>query len=149
KGLADTNDSFQLALQGASKFAIHFGVGLAEILAALGVSNDHLLAANRDKHCCRYLSGECTLFLPVHVLCSNNDPSAANGLEGSGEADERRQDRNVIAVVPGDQRAEFVNEGGGLAGRFMHLPIGGDELFSHASQLNLSELPALRGLSKT
>src|SRR5262249_43586639 len=119
------------------------------MLAALGVSNDHLPAANRDQHGRRYFSSERSLFLPVHVLCTHGDPGAAHSVEGSGEADEWRQDRDVIAVVAGGQPRGLGNGGCRLAPGFVRLPIGGDEFFAHESQFHLSGSPAPRGRSRT
>src|SRR5262249_23286890 len=90
-----------------------------------------------------------TIFLPVHILCTNSDLTASDCIKRSGEIDEWREDRNLIAFVFRNQRAEFANKGGSFVWRLVHLPIGCNELFSHASQLNISELPTLRCRSKT
>ena len=46
------------------------------------------------------------------------------------QIDERRANDDFVACVPGDQGQEIGEKSTGLFGRLVHLPVGGDELFS-------------------
>src|ERR1700727_2425237 len=66
----------------------------------------------------------------MHVLRADGDVRARSDRDGRLQVDEGNAYRNIVALVPGDERKEFLKECGGLLGRFVHLPVAGNQFFA-------------------
>ena len=52
-------------------------------------------------------------------------------MHGKIEREVGGADDDFVAVVTGNERQKFAEEVAGLVRSFVHLPVGGDEFFSH------------------
>ena len=128
---ANTDDRFEPIGQRAAQLAIHPDIGFAKILAPLGVTDDHLLAANGDQHGRRNFSGKGTLLLKMHVLRPNFDPASAGRFDDRWNADKWGEKRDLVAIMSGDHRQKLAHKGARFIRCFVHLPVGGDQFVSH------------------
>src|SRR4029453_6704443 len=71
--LAHAEDRHKLMAKGRPHLAVDLLVGLAERVAALGVSEEHIAAAQLRQHARSDFSGEGALVLPVAVLAAPRD----------------------------------------------------------------------------
>jgi len=67
----------------------------------------------------------------MKILRSDGDIGAFGRGYGGVEAKIGGADDDFVAVVAVDQGQEVAKEVTGLVGRLVHLPVGGDEFFSH------------------
>ena len=126
---ADADDGDESRFERGLEFEIDGVVGLAEILAAFGVSDDDVGDADGDQHAGADFAGVSAFLLPVHVLRADGNVGALRGMDGNIERKISGADYDFVAVVTVDQRQEFAEEVAGFVGRFVHLPVGGDEFF--------------------
>ncbi len=93
-GLADAGDHCEPRLERRLAAHAHRLVGLAEVLAPLGVPDDRALDAELEQHRRRDLARERALVRPVDVLGVDGDSAPDRGRERR----ERRADDDLDAV---------------------------------------------------
>ena len=98
QGLADAGDDAEPGLERGVRAARGRLVGLAEVLAALGVADDRAGGAGGDQHRARDLAGERALVLPVDVLRVDADRAALELGDGRLKGHVRRRDHDVDAL---------------------------------------------------
>src|SRR2546425_9354037 len=125
--LADADGRRELGGEDGVQAAVHRLVGLAEVLAALGVPDDDVRAPRLAQHRRRDLAGVGALRLPVDVLRPETDLRAGNCLGDGLEGREGRGDRHLAAGYAADRLGERSRERHGLASRPVHLPVAGDQ----------------------
>src|SRR3954452_7060550 len=96
-------------------------VGLAEVLAPLGVPEHDAVDPELDEHRGRDLAGERALLGLVHVLGVHADP--VRRLAGRGQRGERHAHGHVDALARRDRGGELAR----ARPRAVHLPVAGDE----------------------
>ena len=98
--------------------------------------------ADGEQHGGVDFSRERAFFFPVQILSADSDIRALGCSDGGIEAEIGGADDDFVAVVIFDQREEIAEEVTGLVGRFVHLPVGSDDFFSHErpfSNLKIAE----------
>ena len=95
------------------------------------MSDEHVRDADGGEHGGRGLAGVGAFVEPVHVLCADEDGLVAGASTSAGERGHRGAEDDLGLVVVLDQRDEAGEEGGGLGGCLVHLPVGSDERFAH------------------
>lgn len=113
---------------------IHFLVGLAEQIAALGMADDAEGAADVLDHGDGNLAGKRALGLPVDVLGAHGDIHAVE-LEDALhrlEIHKRRADGHVHQLEPVALHAvgDLLSEHHGLGDGVVHLPVAGNEVLA-------------------
>ena len=108
------------------------------------MADDHVLTAGPGQHAWGNFAGEGAFLLPVDVLRADFDQAAASLLEHRGDIDERRANHDFVAIVLLDQRQEGVEESARFLNRFVHLPIGGDDLLSFHCLIPLTSVMCSR-----
>ena len=106
-------------------------VGLVGVDAAFGVAEQDVGAADAGEHGGRGLSGVGTLVEPVHGLGAGGDVGAFDGLDDVGERGHGGEEGDVLIVVVVDQGKELLEKGERLLGSLVHLPVGGNQRFTH------------------
>ena len=101
-------------------------VGLAEVLAALAVTEDDALAADLPKHRRAHFAGERALLLVVTVLREELDGGALQGLLHRRQRRKRGRDRDLR--LRGHLLLQLPHELHRLGGGLVHLPVSADEL---------------------
>ena len=76
EGLAAAEDGNKAGGNESLSLLVLVLVGLVEVVATLGVTDDAVGAASGLEHVARGLTGEGTLGLPVHVLCTEGNGAA-------------------------------------------------------------------------
>ena len=117
------------ASRAAFSFEVHGVVGFTEILAALRVADDHVGAADSHQHAAGDFAGVCALLFPVEVLRADGDVGALAASIAAAISIKGGQTTISSRVWPAT-RGEIVEEGLGLSGCLVHLPVGGHQLFS-------------------
>jgi len=112
------------------QFLVDDFVGLVEVLAALGVSDERVCCADGLEHGCGGLAGVGAFFSEMHVLQAYGDVGGGCGFDDGRERSDGWKDGDFVAGVAGYERQECVHEGFGFSGGFVHLPVGGDECFT-------------------
>ena len=101
-------------------------VGLAEVLAALGVAEHDAVDVELGEHRRRDLAGVGALGLVVHVLRVDLDARAARRVDHRLQRGERHADRDVGGRGR-DARQQAGDEHLGLRLRLVHLPVARDQ----------------------
>ena len=129
---SDADDGDESGFEGGLELEVDGVIGLAEVLAAFGVSDDDVGDADGEQHGGVDLAGEGAFLFPVEILRADGDVRALGrgdgGVECRGRWGRRRFRRGRCRL---DQRKEIAEEVTGLVGGFVHLPVGGDQFFSH------------------
>src|SRR5437868_2999886 len=107
KELANADDCVEAVGDGAAQLAVYAIVSFAEILASLGVADDHLPATNTREHAGGNFSGVCALFFPMHVLRADFDASAGYGFERGRNTYGWRKKGNLVAAMIRNERRKF------------------------------------------
>jgi hypothetical protein len=137
KYFSDANDGREAGFERGFQFEIYDVIGFAEILAAFGMSNDYMGAADGEQHGRADFAGIRAFFFPVQVLRSDCDVRFFDGLDRSAEIDIGRADNDFIAIVICDQGKKIAKEVASLVGRFVHFPVGSDEFLSHGNPFSI------------
>ena len=124
--LADADDGDEFVGECGLELEVDGGVGLVEVLAALGVADENVRGADGGELRGRGLAGVGAGFEPVHGLGSDVDGGVARGVDGGGERGHRWAENDLGMAMMGDKGEEGVDEGDGLGGGLEHLPVGGD-----------------------
>src|SRR5205823_14392014 len=95
------------------------------------VTDDYMGAAQRPQHGRGNLAGVCTLFFPIHVLSAYMYVASMHGCNHGGQADKGRAQDDLIPPMIVHQRKKGGDKVFRLWWRLVHLPVGGDEFFSH------------------
>ena len=127
---ADADNGGQTGGQSGVQFLIDALVGFTKKLAALRVSDDDVGASRGQQHSGGDLTGIGALFFPEQVLRSDFDPRAVRALLNGGNGGKWRADHNFIPSVAAHLRQKRLHKFHGLGGGLIHLPVGGNELFS-------------------
>src|SRR5258708_30155563 len=130
--VSHADDWYQSSGESGLELAVNRVIGPAEILEAFGVADDDMGATHGFQHRCGNFSGERAFFFPEHILRAHADGAAADGFRHGGEADKGRAEDDLIACVLPDHGKKRRDKGAGLLRRLVHLPVGGDQFFSHA-----------------
>src|SRR5699024_12772052 len=126
QALAHADDGLQAGVQGGQGPLVHGLVGLGEVLAALGVAHDDVLHAQVHQHVGADLAGVGAGLFKVDVLGAHVDVGALGLGHGGDQVGVRGADDHLAAGVldGGDQ---LVDQGGGLGGVLVHLPVAGND----------------------
>ena len=128
KGLAAAEDGNKTGGNESLSLLVLVLVGLVEVVATLGVTDDAVGAASGLEHVARGLTGEGTLGLPVHVLCTEGNGGSLNTVMNRGDVDGRRADEHLDAGRNlGQSLSQLVGELGGLGDVVVHLPVTSDK----------------------
>ena len=106
-------------------------VRLAEVLAALGVADDHVLRAGIDEHPRGDLARIGALLLPVGVLGARLDLRTLARLDGGGDVDRRRAADDVDVGVRLGRLRDRLHERRRLGRLDVHLPVSGNDFLAH------------------
>jgi hypothetical protein len=101
-------------------------VGLAEVLAALGVADDDILYAQVLEHVGGHLAGVGPAGLVVQVLRAHGHPHVLEGLQGGGDVHEGDAHHHLAPLGAGQDGLELLGKLLGVAGSFVHLPVAGN-----------------------
>src|SRR5437016_12840725 len=88
-------------------------------------------AANGMQHGCGDFSCIGAFSFPEDILPANPKLASTNSFYHRGQTDIRRAEDNLIPRMVLYQWQEGRDEVARSIGRLIHLPVGGDELFSH------------------
>ena len=128
EGLAAAEDGNKAGGNESLSLLVLVLVGLVEVVATLGVTDDAVGAASGLEHVARGLTGEGTLGLPVHVLCTEGNGGSLNTVMNRGDVDGRRADEHLNAGRNlGQSLSQLVGELGGLGDVVVHLPVTSDK----------------------
>src|SRR6266436_820489 len=131
-GFSQANDGGETAGKSHQGLLGDVVIGLAKKLAALGVADDDVAAADVGKHRSGDFAGEGAFLAPGNVLAGDGDARAFCGIDGGRERGERRRDGNVAMFCVRNKREEGGEKRARLRERFVHFPIAGDYAASHA-----------------
>src|SRR5262249_62054616 len=112
-------------------------VWCAEVFPRLGVSDDAGGAARRQQHAGADLAGVGTFFFPVNILRADGDTRVLRRRDRNMQVDKGWTHDDFIAIVSGDEGQEVPEEVATLIRGFVHLPIGGDDFFSHEEAFSM------------
>ena len=124
--LADADDGDEAMGERGLELEVDGGVGLVEVLAALGVADEDVGGADGGEHEGRGLAGVGAVVEPVHGLGADVDGLAFGGVDERRRARSWRGRERSRRDVMGDEGKEGVDEGDGFGGGLVHLPVGGD-----------------------
>ena len=129
---ADADDGDERVGEGGFELEVDGVVGLVEVLAALGVADEDVGGADGGEHDGRGFAGVGAFVQPVHVLCADEDGFVAGGVDDGGQRGHGGAEDDLGVRCCFDERDEGCEEGDGLVGGLVHLPVGGDEEFACA-----------------
>src|SRR5207247_4064159 len=107
--------------------AVDLLVSLAEYVAALGVSEEHISATQLDEHARSDLPGEGAPVLPVAVLSAPPDGRAGEHFRHRGQRRVGWAHRHLHATRTLEPFPYRGGEGAGLGDRAVHLPVAHHE----------------------
>ena len=110
---------------------VHRIVGLAEILAALRVPDDHVGHAQTQQHGGGNLTRIGAVCLPVDILHADCGVTPARAFDRGLDGRIRRANDDLIPAVASDQGQEVAKEISRFVRSFIHLPVAGNHFFSH------------------
>src|SRR4030095_6253638 len=93
--------------------------------------------SNRKQHASRDFARVSAFLFPVKILSSNRDIRTLCSLDCRRNVDKRRTNHYLVPVMSGNQRQKITEEVAGLVGCLVHLPVGGNGLFSHSDPLSI------------
>ncbi len=127
---ADADDGNQAVLERGVELLVDDFVGLGEVLAALGVADERMRAADGLELADGGFAGVGAFFGKVDVLRADGDVRSLGGFNDGGQQDGRGEQGDLVAGVAGNQGQEGIDKSLGFGGRFVHLPISGNECFT-------------------
>jgi hypothetical protein len=130
QNFADADDWCQSGFEHGFQAKVDGVIGFGEILAALGMADDGMSAADGQQHGSSNFTRVGTFVCPVNILRADGDRGVPSGIERGMQIDERRANDDFIAVMIGDKGKKGAEEVAGLVGSLVHLPIGGNEFFT-------------------
>src|SRR5882762_5917232 len=101
------------------------------------MANDDVREPDSMKHLGTHGAGVSSFLFPEHVLAADTDIAVARGFHYRGNADKGRAKNNLISSMPRHIRKKCRDKCLRLLRCFIHLPVCGNQLFSHASALIL------------
>jgi hypothetical protein len=104
---------------------------IAQIIPALAMSEDDVLAPQIEEHRGADLAGERAIFLGIEVLRSKRDAAAFENFAGQGQIGERRTDGDGYAVRSAHAIHDRFGQPSSFGGGGIHLPVTGDEFLAH------------------
>jgi hypothetical protein len=116
---------------GRQRLLIHVGVGLFVDVPTLAVAEDHMGGAAILEHRGRDLAGESAALLVAHVLGAKQHRAAVHNRADRLQIDKRRADEQIDLAVARRGVGNGASEGGGASAIEVHLPITGDQRFTH------------------
>ena len=131
ENFADADDGNDAVLERGVQLLVDDFVGLGEVLAALGVADERVGSADGDELADGGFAGVGAFFGEVDVLAADGDVRALGGFNHRGQQDGRWEEGDLVAGVAGDERQKCIDKGLGFGRRLVHLPIGGDQSFTH------------------
>src|SRR5579862_2793233 len=135
--LADAADRRQPGFQRGFQAHVHRVIGFTKILPALGVADDHMGYAKGEQHRRRRLTRVSAFRFPMDILGANRYIRAFHRFQGSRQINVRGANYDLVSVVSGEHRNKLMKEFASLVGRFVHLPVGGDQLISHEEAFSI------------
>ena len=142
---ADADDSCKTGGDDGARTLIDGLVGLAEVLTALGVSDDDVLSAGIEKHSGGNFARIGALLFPMGVLGSDTDVSTLSGGDGGGNVDSGRAARDFDVGIGLGGLGYSLDESSGLGGLNVHLPVTCDDFLTH-DFINLSFLVKIKAI---
>src|SRR2546426_8656656 len=130
-GFSQANDGGETAGKSHQGLLGDVVIALAKNLAALGVADDDVAAADLGKHRSGDFAGEGAFLDPGNVLAVDGDAGAFCGFDGGRERGERRRNDNVAMFCVRNKREEGGEKRARFRKRFVHFPIAGDYAASH------------------
>ena len=135
--LAHADDRLQPVPQGDLELLVDHLVGLGEELPPLGVADDDVLDPARQ-HRCRDLAGVGAALGPMQVLGADAHRDVPQRLDDGRQGDERRAHDRFHLRVRCDLRVQRLHELHCLCRRLVHLPVAGQNWFTHECPILLS-----------
>ena len=129
KQFADAENDLKAGFQSGFDAFVDGQVGLAEILAALGVADDDVFDSACDQHVCADFTRKRAGFFPVAVLGADFDVGALRRFERGVEIDIGDAGDHFAAGVFYERR-DFPEKRGGLLRVFVHFPVACDYRFA-------------------
>ena len=134
--LTHAEDHSQTCLKGELGLDNELLIGLTVVLAALGVSEDHPLAAYCGKHISRHLSGVSTLHVVGAVLGGKLNPASSEGLVNAAEMGKRRSHDEAHTLRHACRKGgHFLCEFYSFRLHCVHLPVACNDFLSHVLYL--------------
>ena len=134
--LAHAEDRQKSAPERRQHLEAHLMVGLAEVLAPLGVSHQNVPAPESLEHPVGNRPGVRTPVLPVEILCPQLDPRAAkdraDDRQGGVRDGQGNRDPEKSVQAPGNVGRQI----GRLGGSREHLPVADDKWSAHRVSSN-------------
>ena len=124
--LTHADDGVQTRLQRREHLAVDGEIRLAEILAALRVTDDDVLYAQVLQHIGGDFAGVRAVLLIKHILCAHGYAGILEALDGGGDIYGGHAHHNVAPFGLGQQGLQFLGKLLRLAGGLVHLPVAGD-----------------------
>ena len=109
---------------------VHDFVGLGEVLAALGVADEGMGSADGLELADGGFASVGAFFGEVDVLGADGDVGSLGGVDDCGQQDGRGEQGDFVAGVAGNQGQKSIDKCLGFGGRFVHLPVGGNQCFT-------------------
>ncbi len=131
QSLAAAEDHLEAGGQGNPYLLVDERIGFAQLMPALAVSEDHVLAAEIEEHRRADLAGERALLLGIEVLRSERDGAALENLPDKRQIREGRTDRDGYAVKNAHAIHDRLGQLTGNGGGGIHLPVTDDEFLTH------------------
>ena len=131
QSFADAEDHVEAGGQGNPHLLVDEGIGFAQHVPALAVSEDNVLAADIEEHRRADLAGERAFLFGIEVLRPERDAAALENLPDKSQIGEGRTDGDGDAVLAPHAIHDRPGQPPGLGGGGMHLPVPDDEFLAH------------------
>src|SRR5690606_8354792 len=132
QGLADAGDDADPFRQGRLGLPADVLVGLVEVGPPLRMPDDDVVAAQVFQHHRRDLAGVRPLVRPEDVLGAQLDPGAFDHLGHRVERGKRGAEHHLHPLeLIAHQDLQLLGQADGLRDRLVHLPVAGNDGFSH------------------
>ena len=107
---SDANDGYESGFESGFQLKVDGVVGLAEILAAFGVSDDDVGDADGVEHAGANLPGKGAFLLPVDILRANGYARSLGRMDGSVDGQVGGADDDFVAAVTVDEGKKLAEE---------------------------------------
>ena len=128
--LTTADDRGQTMFKCLQDFLVYGLIGLCKVFSSLRMSDDYVLNACICQHVRGDFSGVSTLFLEVHILSTHLNVCALASLYNRDNVDCRNAENNINFLI-GYQRLQCLYQCYCFTGSHIHLPVSGNNLFSH------------------
>ena len=128
---AHTNNRVETAVHCRTSFLLNPFVGLAEILPALGMSDDRVGAACIQEHSYGNLTRESSLFFPMDILRGDRDTSTVGLFDSGWQSREWRRHHDVAMFDVLDLGDQGIEKCARLRASFEHFPVASNNGASH------------------